>query len=150
MSDDRVEHQHPAPQRRQVSLVGLWFGLFGAFAAWSTQAVVDYSIASFICFEGSIPSMQAPPASAWWTLIAVSGLAILISVAAVLVAYHSWRSSCHEAHANVYKDRSRELLEIGEGRTRFMAMAGLITSGLLLIVTLFNSLALFLTPLCRA
>ena len=41
------------------------------------------------------------------------------------------------------------LLEIGEGRTRFMAVSGIITSTTFLIVVISNTIAIFMVTPCQ-
>jgi hypothetical protein len=40
------------------------------------------------------------------------------------------------------------VLEVGEGRTRFMAYGGLLLSGLFLIAVLFSGISLVVLPHC--
>jgi hypothetical protein len=41
------------------------------------------------------------------------------------------------------------MVDIGEGRTRFLALWGMLTSGGLFLVVLLDFIALFVLPLCR-
>ena len=59
------------------------------------------------------------------------------------MALRSWRKTFDER-----ADSAHHLLDRGEGRTRFMAMAGMLTSALFLIALVFGTAALCLVPLC--
>lgn len=53
--------QHPAPGRHLVGLGALWFGLFGAAAAWSVQELVSFAVVSHSCYPDWHP--RAAPTS---------------------------------------------------------------------------------------
>ena len=58
------------------------------------------------------------------------------------VALRSWRKTFDER-----ADSTHHLLDRGAGRTRFMAMAGMLTSALFLIALVFGTIALLLVTL---
>lgn len=119
------EPGHPAPARNSVGLLPLWFGLFGAAAAWSVQEIVDYSIAAHTCYPRLYP-LDAPTVgrgALWGITIAVSVAMLAVGIAAGLSAVHAWRQTREETGGH-----SSWALDTGEGRTRFMAMSGLLTS----------------------
>jgi hypothetical protein len=60
------------------------------------------------------------------------------------VAVYNWRKTRHEMSGSAHY-----LLEVGEGRTRFLAMFGVFTSGGFLIAFIFSAAMLFLIPLCE-
>jgi hypothetical protein len=134
---------HPAPQRARVSLTALVIGLTGAPLAWSIQIVVGYAIAAYACYPQRM-SLAAPiVADLKGQLAMLSLAAILLAAICTLVGYRSWRASRDEQGGNHHA-----LLEHGEGRTRFMAMCGLVTSAGFLVVLIFTSVVLVFVQPC--
>jgi hypothetical protein len=134
---------HPAPRRGIVPLPRLMFGIFGAPAAWALQTIVNYGVVSHFCYPGDAP-VRSP------TFGGVRGVAVLVSAAALLVvllalvtAYRSWSATRHGHH-----QEHHELLEIGEGRARFMAFAGVLLSAVFLFAVLMNALPLITNTVC--
>ena len=134
---------HPSPHRHRVSRWGLWFGLLGAPIAWSVQEFVNVSLAGYACYPHDVP--LATPL--WSHLAAISAsievVAIDVCLAAALAAFVSWQKSRHEEPGDAH-----HLLGGGDGRTRFMAMAGIMTSMLFLIGTALAALNLAGVPPC--
>jgi hypothetical protein len=123
---------HPPPTRRAGAPGALWFGLFGAPAAWALQLMASYALTAHACFPGATP-LASPAAGGSWTAALLVGVAALAaSLAAGATAWGSWRST-----------------HVGpERRTRFMALAGLLLSGIFLLGVLMNAIPLFLAPSC--
>ena len=134
---------HPAPQRGAVSSGALWFALFGAPAAWSVQLLVSYALSSHSCFPRRVPltapTLEALPA--WELGVAVA--ALVVALAAGGVAIHAWRATRAEGEGSEHR-----LLETGEGRTRFMAFAGVLVSGLFALGVVLNLITPILLPAC--
>ncbi|MGH7634970.1 MAG: hypothetical protein ACRENC_14640, partial [Gemmatimonadaceae bacterium] len=59
------------------------------------------------------------------------------------VSWHSWRLTKGE-----HRGGHGALLDAGEGRTRFMAYAGMLSSGLFALAIILSSFALFIVPAC--
>lgn len=136
---------HPSPGRNAVSLGALWFGVFGGPVAWSIQEIADYATNAHDCFPRMVP-LASPllGADRMWTILGVvSGAAVLLAVAALLVAIHSYRATRSESGGD-----SHDLLEVGEGRTRFMALSGSIMSALFLLATLVHAATLLMVSAC--
>ncbi len=134
---------HPAPHRHRVIAWAVWFGLLGAPLAWSLQELVNVTLAGYACYPHDIP--LATPL--WTNLSAVSlwveAAAVVLCIAALIVAVVSWRRTRHEAAGDMH-----QLLSSGDGRTRFMAMAGTMCSALFLIATVLAALNLVGVPPC--
>ena len=174
--DDGAPHGagHPAPQRGNVSNAALWFGIFAAPAAWSVQSLVNFGVAAHACYPGLYP-LAAPNVGGTWTLaLVVSVLAVAVGTGAGFFAYREWTRSRGEvggsadhalqgsqqgggsgggagagAHAVSHGTANvRSALEIGEGRTRFMAMSGILTSITFVVGSLLHAIALFMVPSC--
>jgi hypothetical protein len=121
------------------------FGLFGAAAAWVLQTEIGETLAAQACF----PHRSALAAPQWsWLMSALDALsivALLIGVAGVWVAWRGWRTTRtgRPAPASPVSDTSA-------GRTRFLAMAGLILSLLFLVGLVATGLAVLLVSPCSA
>ncbi|MEO7986219.1 MAG: hypothetical protein ABI766_06770 [Gemmatimonadales bacterium] len=134
---------HPAPAEHAVALGALWFGLFGAPVVWSIQLVLNYALVTHACFPASNPR-ATPTFDGLWTAVLVAGVvAALIAVAAGVTAWRSWRLTRQEHHGG-----DEALRDAGEGRTRFMAVAGMLLSTIFLFGIVMNALPLFLVPTC--
>lgn len=137
--------RHPAPARHQVGRWALWFGLFGAPAAWSAQTVVNYVAASHTCYPNLYPLATPTIGHTGLTavVVAVSILALIVALAAGVVSLASWRETRDETGG-----QSHWALDTGEGRTRFMAMSGILLSVMFLITIIVHGAAAALTTPC--
>lgn len=143
---------HPAPERGRVPLSLLWFGFLGGPAAWSVQALVNTSLAAHACYPHLTP-LAAPIARGLRGLtFAVGVAAVAVCVAAAVVAWRTWSRTRGEHQQGSGRGREHEpssaLLETGEGRTRFMALAGVLTSLTFLVVTVADAAAILLVTPC--
>ena len=136
---------HPAPARGRVSSFQLWFGLFGAASAWTVQLIANYAIAAHGCYPRLVP-LAAPvtgQASFATSLILISVVTTLIGIAGLVVAITAWRRTSRETGGEAHW-----LLDTGEGRTRFMAAAGIMASAVFLFSMLFHLSAVLLLRHC--
>ena len=134
---------HPAPRRDIVSTGVLWFGIFGAPAAWALQTIVNYGLVSHFCFPGTMPRRTPTFDALRGTGIAVSIVVIVVALVALATAFRSWRATRHGHDAEHH-----ELLEVGEGRARFMAFAGILLSAVFLFAVLMNAVPLVTNAMC--
>jgi hypothetical protein len=144
---------HPAPDRHRVAPFTLWFGLLGAPAAWSVQTLVNLPISAHACFPRIFP-LNAPATGALrGILFVVCIAAILVSVAALRAAVRGWQTTREEHQSGTGRgsqhDRGTALAETGEGRTRFMTAAAVLTSATFLFVSVAHAAVVFLiAPPC--
>ena len=140
--------RHPAPRHGTVSMPLLWFGLFGAALAWALQLISNYWLFSHFCYPTVTPRATPTFDGVRVIGIVVSGVLLLVAVAALLTAVRSWRRSRGEAHRRRELRQRAETAEVGEGRTRFMAMAGMLVSGIFVYGLLMNAMPLLFMPVC--
>jgi hypothetical protein len=138
-----IKISHPAPHRGRIGLATLLFGISAAPAAWNVQLLFSVALSGRNCYPHANP-LAAP----LWNglrpvLFAISLAAIVLAIIGGLVALRSWRKTFDESAGSAH-----HLLDRGEGRTRFMAMAGMLVSALFLIALAFGTAALCLVPLC--
>jgi hypothetical protein len=83
----------------------------------------------------------------------VSLAAILVCLAGVAVSWRDWMRTRDEHHSRSGKagehGQPAALLETGEGRTRFMALSGVLTSATFLIVVIAHTASIFLVSPCQ-
>ncbi len=134
---------HPSPHRHRVPRWAVWFGLLGAPLAWCLQEFVNVSLAGHACYPHDVPLATPlwPQLSA--ISVSVEAVAVVIGIAAGLVAFANWQKSRHERPGDAH-----QLLGNGDGRTRFIAMAGILTSLLFLIGIALAALNLVGVPPC--
>jgi hypothetical protein len=149
-----AETGHPAPERSHVRVGVLWFGLFGGPVAWSVQTLVNLPLASHACFPQLFPLDTPATGGLRGIVFVVSILAVLVSIAAASAAWRAWQSTRHEHQQGSGKANQHQAeaaaLETGEGRTRFMALAGLLTSMTFVLVSLVHLSTVFLVTPCAA
>ena len=143
---------HPAPARARTGIGALAFGLFGAPAAWSVQTLVNLPLSSHACYPALQP-LSAPVVAVRGLAFAVSVAVLIVSAAAAAVACRSWMRTRHEHHGATGKGTSHDprigLMETGEGRTRFMALGGMVTSAIFLLVALMHTITIGLVIPCQ-
>jgi hypothetical protein len=134
---------HPAPARHRAGLPALWFGLFGAPVAWTVQELAGSAVVGHSCFPNWQPLLLPSIAGTWTITLIVSVLTLALGAGGALAAWRSWqRTRRSHTEAAAYQ------AEVGEGRARFMALSGLIVSGLVLYNMILNFLVLFVIPAC--
>jgi hypothetical protein len=143
---------HPAPARGHVALAALWFGLFGGPAAWSIQTLINLPVASHGCFPRLSPLSIPVTGGLRGIAFTVSILALLVCSAALATSFRSWSRTRHEQQDATGDARAhgpaQALAETGEGRTRFMALSGVLLSVTFLLVSLVHTAALFMVSPC--
>jgi hypothetical protein len=135
-----AQAHHPL---RRLAGFALAFGLVAGPLAWGVHLVANYALASHACFPGAVPRAALPPGSDWLLplLIAIDLTVIAIAAVAALLSYRSWRSERQELSRN-----AGEVVDIGEGRTRFLSLWGMLTSVGFLIAIVFDVVALWVPP----
>jgi len=136
---------HPAPHRNRVPLGWQFFGLLAAPSAWALHLLINYGLTSGACFPGNVPRLVPLPNLQWvWpAIIAIDVIALLIAAAGLFVSYRNWRASRDESSG-----RAHELVETGEGRTRFLSVWGLLISGLFLLAIALDLVGALTLSLC--
>ena len=134
---------HPAPHRDRVSPWAVWFGLLGAPLAWGAQLLINSTLGAHGCYPHDVPLAMPIWGAMREVMLGVELAAILVCVAALLSAWFAWHRARHEKQGS-----GQRVVEGGDGRTRFMAMSGLMTSLLFLIGAGFACINVILVPAC--
>src|SRR5947209_17702717 len=137
--------EHPAPHRQRVHLAILIFGAFVGPVAWGLHLLANSAIAGQVCYPGPVPRLtRAPDEATLRLLLAGTGaLAILLALIGTYVSYNSWRRTREEREGSHH-----DLIEVGEGRTRFFAFAGLFTSLVFALVIFCDTVSVLMVPAC--
>jgi hypothetical protein len=145
MTDEASLSHHPAPRRERVFATESLFGLLGGPLAWFIQLCAGYGLASWPCFPSAERRLLPPSGYAWtWSaMVVVSVAAIVTSLAAFFVSrriYNRTRDEDAGGHEH--------LLEIGAGRTRFLALWGMVFAVGFAVAAAMNTVAFFVLPRC--
>ena len=141
MSD--VSAEHPSPHRARVSFIMLLIGTAAAPIFWLGQLMLGYSISDAACYGSDHPTTVQSPQLLHIALVAFDAIAVAAALTAFAVSYANWRATREEkvgGHAYA--------LEAGEGRARFLALWGLLSSSCFLMAILFTAYASLTVPLC--
>jgi len=143
MSETPSLSHHPAPHADRVGSWETFFGVWGAPAAWFVQLCVNYALAGRGCDQFGTPT--AGDGKSWNMLaMAVTALiTLLIALLATSVAWRSYRRTQREQPGG-----HPELLEIGAGRTRFLAFWGIVFGVGFSLTILFTALGQEVLPRC--
>jgi hypothetical protein len=134
--------EHPAPHRQRVHLVTLIFGAFVGPVVWGLHLIANTAIAGQVCYPGPAPRLTDLP-SLRLLLGASGGIAIVLALIGTYVSYRSWRTTREEREGSHH-----HLIEVGEGRTRFLAFAGMFTSLVFALVIFCDTFGVLMVPAC--
>ncbi|MGA0600841.1 hypothetical protein ACO2Q3_09075 [Caulobacter sp. KR2-114] len=134
---------HPSPHRSKTGLAALLFGLCAGPVAWGVGEVVNVTLAQEACLPGTEPLGLPTIANVHGFQLGVMALSLLISASAAMIALQAWRATRGE-----HEGGTHTLLAIGEGRSRFMALAGVLTSIGFAVATLFSLPAIQFVSAC--
>lgn len=149
MRDVTAPHHDGTRLASAAGRVSVWL-LIGAFAAapaaWITQLVVCYGVASHACFPETEPWLITPPPgwggeSVW--LAALNLTCLAVAIGGGVVSWRIWRRALDERGGD-----AEAALEIAQGRTRFVSKCGMLTGTIFGIAILFGTLQPFLLASC--
>lgn len=132
---------HPSPARDRVSTLRLLAASTLAPLAWLAQLTVSYFFASETCSRA--PSGAFASTLLWIVLLISNVIFVGVGLIGVYLAYSCWTRSRGEK-----KGGKEELLQVGEGRTRFSALSALIISGIFFVAIFAEASALFILQEC--
>jgi hypothetical protein len=136
---------HPAPQAQRVTPHESLFALLGGPLAWYLQLCAGYALASQPCFRGGL-RVTAPPDAAQWTwpaMILAMAAAVTVALLALLISWRAYRRTQSEAPGG-----AEHLSEMGSGRTRFLALWGMMLGASFAVATAMSAVAFITLPRC--
>jgi hypothetical protein len=134
---------HPSPHRAKVGAFPIWFAIVAAPLAWNLQLLFNVALVAHGCYPHDEPRSEPLWNHLATATTAIEAIAMAVCVVAGLVAWRNWRRTREEAAGSAH-----HLIEGGDGRTRFMAMVGILCSGLFGLAVLFSAGLLAVVPPC--
>jgi hypothetical protein len=136
---------HPAPHRERVSTFSSIFGLLGGPLAWFVQLCAGYGLASWSCFPKDLRGNTPVEGASWAspTLVTLLIAAIVVAFAAFLAARRDFQRTREESQGD-----PAHLMEVGAGRTRFIALWGMFLGAGFTAATLINAIDFLVLPRC--
>lgn len=120
----------PAPETRSPRFLWLLFGASIPPLSWLGQMMLSYGLTTRLCFPGDHPVSLAATNLLFASLLLFDLVALAACAAGWLASWRVWRAG-------------------PSGRTRFLALWGLMSSLWFLAAILFNTTASILVPPCR-
>jgi hypothetical protein len=124
----------PAPETRSVKFRTLLLGASAAPIFWLGQLMLNYGVTAYACYPGDHPQSLAATGPLFTALMAFDAIALIAGLAGGLVSWRAWRGMT-EGHRH-------------EGRNRFLAIWGVMSSLWFFAAILFNVIASVTVPPC--
>lgn len=126
-----AEQEHPSPHRNSAPLLALWSGLLLAPTAYFIEMSVETPLLSQTCYPRDEP-LQGELLATAHLVLAVDVVTLMLTLAGFFIAWRTWHRTAAE------KPGGRErVLASGDGRSRFMAMGGMLGSAMMAIAVLY-------------
>jgi len=120
----------PAPEARQPRFLWLLFGCVAPPLAWLGQVMLAYGVTAYVCYPADHP-VSVSTSGLFVLLIAFDLASLAFSLAGAWVSWRIWTR-----------------VRGGEGRNRFLALWGLMSSLWFFVAILFNVIASLVVPPC--
>ncbi|HVX75538.1 MAG TPA: hypothetical protein VHB49_05385 [Bradyrhizobium sp.] len=111
--------------------------------AWSVHLVASYALASYSCFPDGTPQASPSFDGLRSLLIAIDIVTMAIAVVAIVISYWNWTKISEEMAVT-----QSPMMETGEGRTRFLAIWGLLIGVGFLVTVGFDFVGLWILQPC--
>jgi hypothetical protein len=129
------------PQTYSGHLRSLWFGLLAGPIAWSIYFLVGYGLTEFVCKLGQLEFRIWGLAALSAIIMGLTLVALLVTLYAGFLAYRNWQ--------RVKEDEPEEVQPSPpEENSRFLALVGLLLSGLFSLVILLTGIPTFFLSPC--
>jgi hypothetical protein len=143
MSDASTRATHPAPHRDRANFLWLLFGCSAAPIFWLGQLMLGYWVSAQACYSGDHPVDLASVGTLRTALIVFDIVAMIATFSGAVVSWSNWRATQNEK-----KGGATRAIHTGEGRTRFLALWGLMSSLWFFGAIVFNTIGSIMVPLC--
>lgn len=140
-----VTTQRPVPQADHVPFHESFFALFGGPVAWFLQLCGGYALASQPCFIHGDRSWLPAIGSQWtWpAMITLMLTAVMVTLLALAISWRAYRRTHDKSPSAV-----QFLMEVDAGRTRFLALWGIVLAAGFACATSLTMIAFVLLPRC--
>jgi hypothetical protein len=139
-----------AEVRRKGPPLLLWFAVLGGAAAWTAHLLFGWGIQEIACSPAARSQDVLGASTAVWIGVVTVVLALL-TVAAGLLAYRFWRQaggSDPNDHIEPDGGEAESIEEVRGGRVAFMALFGLASNALFLLIIVYGGVSLLLLRPC--
>jgi hypothetical protein len=138
-----MRDEQQSPDSHVPGVARLFAGMVLAPLAWALEVLIGYSLAAHACY----PTDVALVAPTWSNLRAVvEGVSIalwLLLFVGAAIAWSNWKATRPQSNVEPHR-----IVQSGDGRPRFMALCGVVVSGLFAVVLLFTSVGILWVPSC--
>lgn len=141
MAPTSALENHP-PLRSAAPLFLLFFGVAAGPIVWIIHLIVNAIVAGHACAGSELGYTEWGWSAERLILVAIDAAALVTAFAATLVSLWCWRAVNAE-HAG-----TGNILQVGEGRTRFIAACGILTGAGFMLAILFDTFAAISAPRC--
>jgi hypothetical protein len=128
----------------------LWFAVLGGAAAWTAHLLFGWGIEEIACSPAArSPDVLGVSTAVW--IGAVTAVLALLTVAAGLLAYRFWRQaggSNPNDHIEPDGAEAEPIEEVRGGRVAFMALFGVASNALFLLIIVYGGVSLLLLRPC--
>jgi hypothetical protein len=122
-------------------LRSLWFGLLAGPITWSVYFMAGYSLIEFTCKLGLLEFRILGLAALSAIVVGLTLIALLVTLYAGFLAYRNWQQVQEDEPDRAQQSRPEE-------NSRFMALAGMLLSGLFSLLILLTGIPTFFLPPC--
>jgi hypothetical protein len=148
MASDLIPYslsRHPAPHRQSVGVWTILYGVFVSGIVWAGHLMLSYALAAHACYPGTIPLARPDSGAGWaWPLIlGLDLLALCLIASGFWISWRMWMLTGQDAHGHAH-----HLMEVGEGRTRFLGIVGMAFAMLFFFITASDTISLAMVPIC--
>ena len=119
------------------------FGMTAAPIFWLGQLLLSYGVSAAACYGSNHPTTIASGSTLRLPLYAFDAIAIFSGFAGGIVAFACWQAVKEEKGGGQH-----HAIDAGEGRARFMALWGLLSSVCFLVGIIFATIGTIEAPLC--
>jgi hypothetical protein len=134
---------HPAPHRDRVAVWETVLGFAGGPLAWLVQLCVSYGLAADPCYAGPERVGGGTGMGTGIGIILVLLGCLAVAATGAVVSLRVYRRTRHEMEGS-----AGDLFEGGRGRTRFLALWGILLGAGFAGLILLNGVALVGVPAC--
>ena len=135
-------HQ-PSSPRFTDAAVG-FFRVFGGPVAWFVELCAGFALATQPCLIDGVPMTK--PASVQWagpTTAVLMGIAVLVALFAVVMAWHAFK----RARIAIEADEP-DSMDAGVGRAQFLALWGILLGCVFALATAMTAVGFLVLPRC--
>jgi hypothetical protein len=134
---------HPAPHRDRAGFLLLLFGASAAPIFWLGQEVLGYWFVAQSCYPGDHPQQVVSGPAVLMAVVVFDIVAVVAAALGGVVSFWCWQQVKGEKEGGF-----TQAIGIGDGRTRFLAIWGIMSSLWFFFAIAFNAIASLTVPPC--